>query len=104
VSKHVALINGILIRFPRKELRFIFAKLKLVILPLDSVLSEASKPVRSAYFLREGLASILTVLADGKSVEVGLIGWKRGRSMNSVVPSAGNSSFTELIDSSFLKT
>src|SRR5581483_4995580 len=35
---------------------------------------EAGEVMRSAYFLNNGLGSVLTVLPDGKSVEVGLIG------------------------------
>ena len=35
---------------------------------------EAGEVIKSAYFLNNGMASVLTVLPDGKSVEVGLIG------------------------------
>ena len=34
----------------------------------------SAKVIKSAYFLNNGMASVLTVLPDGKSVEVGLIG------------------------------
>jgi CRP-like cAMP-binding protein len=35
---------------------------------------EAGEEIKSAYFLNNGMASVLTVLPDGRSVEVGLIG------------------------------
>src|SRR6201997_1146519 len=35
---------------------------------------EAGEVIKSAYFLNNGMASVLTVMPDGKSVEVGLIG------------------------------
>jgi CRP-like cAMP-binding protein len=59
---------------PRKELKAIFPNLELVPLPLHSILNEAAKPIAHCYFLSYGLASILTVLGNGKIVEVGLTG------------------------------
>ncbi|HET9308312.1 MAG TPA: Crp/Fnr family transcriptional regulator [Candidatus Sulfotelmatobacter sp.] len=41
---------------------------------LHQVLHEAGEAIKSVYFLNDGLGSVLTVLPDGKSVEVGLIG------------------------------
>jgi CRP-like cAMP-binding protein len=74
VTKRAAPSNGILRRLPRKEFKAIFPKLELVPLPLHSVLNEAAKPIVFCYFMRSGLASILTVLTNGKIVEVGLTG------------------------------
>jgi CRP-like cAMP-binding protein len=74
VTKRAALNKGILRRLPRKEFKVIFPKLELVPLPLHSVLNEAAKPIAHCYFLTYGLASILTVLKNGKIVEVGLTG------------------------------
>jgi CRP-like cAMP-binding protein len=59
---------------PREEFKVIFPKLELVPLALHSILNEAAKPIAYCYFMRTGLASILTVLASGKIVEVGLTG------------------------------
>ncbi len=72
--KHAALFNGILRKLPRKEFKTIFPKLALVPLPLHAILNEAAKPIAYCYFMRSGLASILTVLGNGKIVEVGLTG------------------------------
>lgn len=41
---------------------------------LHQVLHEAGEAIKSVYFLNNGLGSVLTILPDGKSVEVGLIG------------------------------
>jgi CRP-like cAMP-binding protein len=43
-------------------------------LPVHRILNEVGKPIEYGYFITGGLASILTVLAGGKSVEVGLTG------------------------------
>ena len=74
MTKRAALSNGILRRLPRKEFKAIFPKLEPVQLPLRSILHDAAKPIAYCYFLRSGLASILTVLENGKIVEVGLTG------------------------------
>ena len=74
MTKRAALSNGILRRLPRKEFKTIFPNLELVPLHLHSILNEAAKPIAYCYFVRCGLASILTVLGSGKIVEVGLTG------------------------------
>jgi CRP-like cAMP-binding protein len=43
-------------------------------LNLHHLMHEAGDVIKSAYFLNNGMASVLTVLPDGKSVQVGLIG------------------------------
>ena len=68
MTKRAALTNGILRRLPRKEFKTISPKLELVPLPLHSILNEAAKPVAYCYFPSDGLASILTVLGNGKLV------------------------------------
>ena len=66
--------NLILLALPRKECTLIFSSLEFVRLNLHHVMHEAGEVIKSAYFLNNGMASVLTVLPDGKSVEVGLIG------------------------------
>ena len=51
-----------------------FIELEWVVLPIHTVLNQEAKPIEHGYFVNSGLASILTVLAKGKSVEVGLAG------------------------------
>jgi CRP-like cAMP-binding protein len=43
-------------------------------LKLHQVLHEAGETMKSAYFCNSGMFSVLNVMPDGKSVEVGLIG------------------------------
>ena len=66
--------NLILLALPRKECTQIFSSLEFVRLNLRHVMHEAGEAIKSAYFLNNGMGSVLTVLPDGKSVEVGLIG------------------------------
>jgi CRP-like cAMP-binding protein len=66
--------NEILLALPPKEREAIFPQLTLVDLPTHDVLHEPGEPIKFGYFLNSGMTSILTVLAEWKSVEVGLTG------------------------------
>jgi CRP-like cAMP-binding protein len=66
--------NEILLALPRAESEAVFPKLEFVRLKLHQVLHEAGETLRSLYFCNSGMFSILNVMPDGKSVEVGLIG------------------------------
>jgi len=66
--------NLILLALPQNEFTQIFPSLEFVRLNLHHLMHEAGEVIKSAYFLNNGMASVLTVLPDGKSVEVGLIG------------------------------
>ena len=71
-----SLKNEILLGLPRKECNFIFPKLTLLSLELHHLLQEAGQPIEHCYFPNTMMASILNVMDDGKSVEVGLAGWE----------------------------
>jgi CRP-like cAMP-binding protein len=66
--------NGILLALPRTERDWISEKVEWVDLPLHSVLHEAGRPIQFGYFVNGGLVSILNVMSNGKTVEVGLTG------------------------------
>ena len=66
--------NEILFALPRKERTLVLSKCEFVPLPARTVLCEIGKPIEFAYFLNSGVVSIINVLSDGKSVEVGLTG------------------------------
>jgi CRP-like cAMP-binding protein len=66
--------NKILRSLPSKEFSSVFPALELQELPTHVVLNEMSEPIEFAYFIESGLASVLNVMQDGKSVEVGLTG------------------------------
>jgi CRP-like cAMP-binding protein len=69
-----AIRSAILVGLPPDERNRVLSKAELVDLPVHTVLHEAGVPIRYAYFLESGLSSFLNVMADGKSVEVGLSG------------------------------
>jgi CRP-like cAMP-binding protein len=66
--------NKIILSLPSKECREVLSKLEFVRLQLHQVIHEAGERVKSVFFMNAGLASVLAVQPDGKSVEVGLIG------------------------------
>jgi CRP-like cAMP-binding protein len=66
--------NLILSNLPRRESTLLFSSLEFVRLKLHQVMHEAGEVIMSAYFMNEGMASVLTVQPDGRSVEVGLVG------------------------------
>jgi len=66
--------NEILLNLPAEEQASIFPELVFVELRTHNVLHEAGEPIKFAYFMNGGLASVLSVMVDGKSVEVGLTG------------------------------
>ncbi len=68
--------NRILLGIPRKECETVFAKLTLVSLRLHDLMQEAGQKIEYCYFPNTMMASVLNVMIDGKSVEVGLAGWE----------------------------
>ena len=66
--------NKILLGLPKPECARVLGKMEWVSTPVHTVLNAAQEPIKSAYFINEGLSSILNVMADGRSVEVGLNG------------------------------
>ena len=66
--------NTILLSLPANEFDAVFPKLVFFELPKHVLLNEIGEPIEWAYFVNSGLASFLNVMADGKSVEVGLTG------------------------------
>ncbi len=66
--------NRILLSLSSKECKQALSKLEFVRLPLHQVIHEAGEKIKSGYFLNSGVASVLVIQSDGKSVEVALIG------------------------------
>src|ERR1700746_3873079 len=73
-SSRDKLRNLILLGLPAKECDAILKNLEFIELPTPFVLHEAGEPIKFVYFIESGLASFLTMMVDGKSVEVGLAG------------------------------
>ena len=66
--------NVILLSLPDREFRLLRAHLEPVELPHQLILNEAGDRIQFAYFLNEGMTSLVVVTHDGQSVEVGLVG------------------------------
>ena len=66
--------NQILLGLPRAAAQKLVNKSQFVTVPIHAVLNEVEAPIQQLYFINSGLASILIVLRNGKSVEVGLTG------------------------------
>jgi CRP-like cAMP-binding protein len=69
-----AIRNSILLSLSAEEAKEMIPKLEFVELPLRFLLCEIREPIRFAYFVNGGLGSVLSVMSDGKIVEVGLVG------------------------------
>ncbi len=71
---HKDIRNQILLALPRNEYQVVAPQLEFVRLKTHQLLHEAGDSLQSAYFCNSGMISILSVLSDGKCVEVGLVG------------------------------
>jgi len=69
-----ALHNKLLLNLPAKERASVYPELVFLPVRTHDVLNEAGEPIKYAYFVNSGLASVLNVTQEGKSVEVGLTG------------------------------
>lgn len=66
--------NEILNFIPESEYNRLRADLEFVQLPHHHILHEAGERLEFAYFLNEGLASLVVLTSDGRSVEVAIVG------------------------------
>jgi len=66
--------NSLLLELSANERNVLRERMRLVDLPVRAVLNETGAPIEFAYFINSGCVSILSVMSDGKSVEVGLVG------------------------------
>jgi len=66
--------NAILNALSPEQCAALLPKLEFVSLSLHDLLQEAGEAIAYGYFINSGMASILTVMEDGTSVEVGLVG------------------------------
>jgi CRP-like cAMP-binding protein len=64
--------NELLLNLPSSDA--ILSRFTFVQLRAHDVLEESGEPIRYAYFVDSGLASVLNGMTDGKTVEVGLTG------------------------------
>lgn len=71
---HAMLQNQLLLKLPQNVRKELLQKCQFMHVPVHTVLNEANQPIENLYFVNSGLASVLSVMKDGKSVEVGLTG------------------------------
>jgi CRP-like cAMP-binding protein len=70
-----AIHNRILSGLPAEERQLLRSKLELLDIPTHFIMNEMAAPIENCYFVNSGVASVLNVMSDGKSVEVGLAGY-----------------------------
>ena len=69
-----AISNVILLSLPNEEYARLRPGLEAVDLPQYQILYEPAEKIDFAYFLNDGMASIVALDSDGRSVEVGIVG------------------------------
>ncbi|MGA9470842.1 MAG: Crp/Fnr family transcriptional regulator [Terriglobales bacterium] len=69
-----AIGNVILLALPNEEYSQLRPALEPIDLPQYQILHEPAEKIDYAYFLNEGMASIVALSSDGRSVEVGIVG------------------------------
>ena len=66
--------NVILSRLSRGSLESLRPHLQPVELEVKQVIYQPNRPIKDAYFVETGMISVVSIMADGKSIEVGTIG------------------------------
>jgi CRP-like cAMP-binding protein len=69
--------NRVLAALPRKDLEsLLLPHLKIVDIKQKQVIYDIGDPFDAVYFIEKGVASVLTMMEDGASIEVGMIGFE----------------------------
>jgi CRP-like cAMP-binding protein len=66
--------NRLLAAVPADDFERYFLALEPIDLSLREVLLDAAEPVEYVYFVEQGVSSVLTVMSNGSSIEVGMTG------------------------------
>ena len=66
--------NRVLSSLPKSEIGRLQVNLDPVLLPQNMALSEPGEKMLYAYFLEEGMASVVVTMKNGETVEVGIVG------------------------------
>jgi CRP-like cAMP-binding protein len=69
-----AISNVILLSLPDKEYDLLRPNLEPLDLPQYKILHESGEKIDFTYFLNDGMASLVALSRDGRSVEVGIVG------------------------------
>ncbi len=87
--------NRLLARLPKAEYQRTSPKLQTVALPLKQVLYKARSPIDYVYFPSRGVVSAMTIMEDGRAIEVATIG--REGMVGLIVFNGGDSSPNEIM-------
>src|SRR5229473_1769687 len=66
--------NRLLAALPRDEYERLLPNLESVRLPKNRILCEAGDTIHHGYFLNSGMASLLAITEDGRTIELGVVG------------------------------
>src|SRR5882724_10616738 len=66
--------NRLLAALPRDEYERLVPSLDFVRLPRNRILHEAGDTIHHAYFLNSGMASVLAITEEGRTIELGVVG------------------------------
>jgi CRP-like cAMP-binding protein len=66
--------NRLLAALPQEDLERLNSNLQRVSLTMRQVLNEPGARINHVYFVEQGVASVLTNMANGATIEVGMIG------------------------------
>jgi CRP-like cAMP-binding protein len=66
--------NLVLVRLSPEQLEKLRAHLRPIDLSLKQMIYQPNQPIKEAYFVENGMISVVSIMADGKSIEVGTIG------------------------------
>ncbi len=74
MNEHSPLQNHLLAALPAQEYKLLLPNLELVTLPLGKVLYESGNELNHVYFPTDSIVSLLYVMLDGASAEIGVVG------------------------------
>ena len=66
--------NRLLATLPQEDLQCLLSHLQPVSLRQRDIIYHAGAPIEQVYFIEQGVASVLTSMANGSMIEVGMIG------------------------------
>jgi CRP-like cAMP-binding protein len=66
--------NRLLAAMSREDSSEFFSSLEPISLPLRQIIYEVGAPLDHVYFVNEGVASVITKMTNGESIEAGMIG------------------------------
>jgi CRP-like cAMP-binding protein len=87
--------NQLLAAVPQPDIEQFFADLEPLSLSFKQVLYEVGDPLEWVYFIEQGVVSILTAMANGATIEVGMVGSEPRRATLST-PAASTASGTSV--------